>query len=102
MSVHQYHEMVRTGIIGEDEPVELLDGWLVPKMVKSPAHSTVTDLVRRALERVLSAGWSARPREDFGPTDLVPLLVEQREVARLPVAELLPERPRPQGSLPGT
>ena len=182
LSVEQYHEMIRVGIIAEDDPLELLDGWLVPKMTKSPSHSTVTDLVRRALEKVLPAGWFARPqdvitlstsepepdvaiirgdarqyfdrhpgpadlalvveisdsglqrdqvfkkalyardgiqiywivnlverrvevytdptgavehadyrkREDFGPADSVPLLMEQREVLRLWVAELLP------------
>ncbi len=43
-----------------------------------------------------------RQHQDFGPTDSVPLLVERREAARLSVAELLPERPRPPTSLPGT
>lgn len=43
-----------------------------------------------------------RQHQDFGTTDSVPLLVEQREVARLSVAELLPERPRPPASLPRT
>jgi Uma2 family endonuclease len=43
-----------------------------------------------------------RQHQDFGPTDSLPFLVERREAARLSIAELLPERPRPPASLPGT
>ena len=35
LGVEQYEEMIRAGIITEDDPVELLDGWLVPKMAKT-------------------------------------------------------------------
>ncbi len=56
-SVEKYHEMVRTGIIDEDDPVELLDGWIVQKMTKSPLHRTVTGLLREILQRVMPAGW---------------------------------------------
>ena len=34
-SVQQYHEMGRAGILSPDDRVELLEGWLVPKMMKS-------------------------------------------------------------------
>ncbi len=36
-SVDQYHEMVRTGILVSGAPIELLEGWLVKKRIKSPA-----------------------------------------------------------------
>jgi Uma2 family endonuclease len=49
--------MVRAGIIDEDDPVELLDGWLVKKMTKSPLHRTVTGLLRDVLQKVIPAGW---------------------------------------------
>jgi hypothetical protein len=29
LSVEQYHAMADHGILGEDDPVELLEGWLV-------------------------------------------------------------------------
>ena len=48
-SVREYHDMIRAGILGEDDPVELLDGWLVTKMTKNPPHCVATYLVRRAL-----------------------------------------------------
>jgi len=57
LSVAQFHQMLSTGILTEDDPVELLDGWLVPKMMKNPSHRVVTELLRKALEEVLPAGW---------------------------------------------
>ena len=65
LSVQQYHEMVRHGILAEDDPVELLDGLLITRTSKSPAHRRATRRVRDALEQVLAtwtgtASYSAR------------------------------------------
>jgi Uma2 family endonuclease len=38
LSVAQYHQMVRHGILRAGEPVELIDGLLVKKMGKNPPH----------------------------------------------------------------
>jgi len=57
LSVAQYHDMIRAGILTEDDPVELLDGWLVSKMTKNPPHRVATYLLRRALEEVIPQGW---------------------------------------------
>ena len=56
-TVEQYHEMIRAGILTEDDPVELLEGWLVPKMPKNPPHRVVTRLTQKALDRILPPGW---------------------------------------------
>lgn len=53
LSVAQYHEMARTGIIGDEDRLELLDGWLVRKMIIKPAHATATELVSDALRDLL-------------------------------------------------
>lgn len=50
LTVTQYLDMVRTGILAEDTPIELLDGWLVPKMTKSAMHLIVMRRIRRALD----------------------------------------------------
>ena len=52
LSVEQYHSMRETGILDEDEPVELIDGLLVYKdrggvMPVSPLHSFVTQRMTR-------------------------------------------------------
>jgi Uma2 family endonuclease len=62
-SVREYHDMIRAGILGEDDPVELLDGWLVTKMTKNPPHSVATGLVRHALEGIVPKGWYVRSQD---------------------------------------
>jgi Uma2 family endonuclease len=57
LSVDQYEEMIRVGIIGEDDPIELLDGWLVPKMTKNPSHVLASELARNEISRRLPNGW---------------------------------------------
>jgi Uma2 family endonuclease len=63
LRVDQYHAMIRAGILTDDDPVELLEGWLVCKMPKNPLHRAVTRLTRLALERVVPAGWYVDAQE---------------------------------------
>ena len=42
LTVEQYHEMARRGILLDGDPIELLEGWLVKKMIKHPSHSAST------------------------------------------------------------
>ena len=57
LSVDQYHEMVRHGILTEDHDVELLDGLLVAKMTKNTAHHVAKLLVQIALAKAIPEGW---------------------------------------------
>ncbi len=52
LKVEQYHAMIQAGILTDDDPIELLEGWLVLKMPKNPAHRVTTRLVRDALESI--------------------------------------------------
>ncbi len=36
--IEQYHGMIQSGILTDDDSVELLEGWLVFKMPKNPPH----------------------------------------------------------------
>ncbi len=63
LSVAQYHAMIGAGILTEDDPVELLEGWLVKKMPKKPRHRVVTQLTREALAGLLPAGWHVDAQE---------------------------------------
>jgi hypothetical protein len=82
LTVAQYHAMAEAGILGEDDPVELLEGWLVKKMTKHRPHSRATLRTRRALERLLTAGWYVDTQE--------PIVLDGVEVGRLSVLDLLP------------
>jgi Uma2 family endonuclease len=57
LSVDQYHEMVRHGILTEDHEVELLDGLLVAKVTKSTAHRVAKLLAQNSLAKVVPEGW---------------------------------------------
>ena len=72
MGVDQYHAMIASGILTDDDPVELLEGWLVFKMPKNPPHRVVTRLVRAALEQRLPAEWYVDSQEPITLIDSEP------------------------------
>src|SRR6266404_3463044 len=71
-SVDQYHTMIRMGILTEDDPVELLEGWLIVKMSKSPKHRVATRLIRQALEHSVPPGWYVDSQEPLTTADSEP------------------------------
>ncbi len=60
ITVDQYDQMVNSGVLGEDEPVELLGGVLVRQMPKKPRHVVPTEATRKRLETIVPAGWYVR------------------------------------------
>jgi Uma2 family endonuclease len=72
LNLGQYHHMIRDGILTDDDPVELLEGWLVVKMPKNPPHRLSTGLTRTALERVVPAGWYVDTQEPVTLQDSEP------------------------------
>lgn len=72
MGVEQYHAMIRSGILTDDDPVELLEGWLVFKMPKNPPHRAATRLIREALESIIPAGWYVDSQEPITLADSEP------------------------------
>ena len=49
---HEYHTMVRAGILNEDDPVELLEGEIVHKMPSGPSHAGVVKRLNKILSRI--------------------------------------------------
>lgn len=72
LSVAQYHQMIRSGILTDDDPVELLEGWLVLKMPKNPPHRAATRLMQDALARVVPVGWYVDAQEPITLEDSEP------------------------------
>jgi len=60
LSVEKYHEMIRQGILTENDRFELLDGILVRKMTINPPHALATELLREVLNGVLPEGWHVK------------------------------------------
>lgn len=72
ISVAQYHQMIKAGILTDGDPVELLEGLLVEKMSKKPSHRAVTLLFRRALERMVEGNWYVDSQEPITTNDSEP------------------------------
>lgn len=72
LRVDQYHQMIATGVLTEDDPVELLTGWLVPKMPKNPAHRLSTQLLRDWIAACLPPGWFVDSQEPLTTPDSEP------------------------------
>ncbi len=61
LTVDQYHRMLEVGILAEGEPIELLDGLLVPKdrgegMTVNPFHRLVVSRLMRRAPRLEELG----------------------------------------------
>ncbi len=63
LDVEKYHAMIEAGILTDDDPVELIEGWLVFKMPKNPRHRATTKLVRAAIEQRLPEAWYVDSQE---------------------------------------
>jgi Uma2 family endonuclease len=72
LDVAQYHAMVRAGVLTTDDQVELLEGWLFPKMAKNPPHRIATRRTQRALETIVPAGWYVDAQEPITLADSEP------------------------------
>ncbi|CAA9436896.1 MAG: hypothetical protein AVDCRST_MAG64-3882 [uncultured Phycisphaerae bacterium] len=69
LTVDQYHQLIDSGTLTEDDPVELLEGILVFKMPKNTPHATCTKLARREVERLLPDGWHYQTQDPITLAD---------------------------------
>lgn len=72
LSLEQYHHMIQSGILTEDDPVELLEGLLITKMPKNPAHTLANQLTHDALDELLPDGWFVNAQEPITTADSEP------------------------------
>src|SRR5438128_3370052 len=59
-TVDEYHRMIQAGVLTENDRVELLEGWIVPKMPHNPPHDGTISLVLRRLCTSLPDDWIVR------------------------------------------
>src|ERR1700704_1132615 len=72
ITVDQYHAMIDAGILTADDPVELLEGWLVQKMAKKREHSSATKWLRKTFEKLLTPEWDVDSQEPITTVDSEP------------------------------
>jgi Uma2 family endonuclease len=63
ITVDEYERMIEDGTLPESNRIELIEGRLVEKVAKKPAHTTASDRTKRAILRVLPAGWYIRQEQ---------------------------------------
>ena len=59
-SVKQYHRMIEAGILTDKDRVELLQGWIVPKMPQTPLHAGTITRITRRFAPLLPSEWPLR------------------------------------------
>ena len=92
-----YDRMIETGILGEDDPIELLAGRLIVAEPKHSPHETAVHAVADALRGAFGRGWHVR----IAPPSCSGLLgTRARRVSRSRVFRDYrdPIPPRPHGS----
>jgi Uma2 family endonuclease len=72
LSVHQYHEMAKFGILAPEDRIELIDGWLVPKMTKHRPHTVSTHRLRVALEEIVGKNFYIGSQDSLSTSDSEP------------------------------
>lgn len=60
LTVAQYHQMIAGGILGEDVPVELIEGYMVTKMPRSTEHDYSLSAVQEEVRARVPAGYCVR------------------------------------------
>jgi Uma2 family endonuclease len=60
------------GVLTEDDPVELLEGWIVPKMPHNLPHDGTIELADGALRPLLPSGWRLRIQSSITLADSEP------------------------------
>jgi Uma2 family endonuclease len=68
-TVEEYRRLAESGILTENDAVELLEGWIVPKMVHNPPHDNAVELTDEALRERLAPGWSIRVQSAIDTAD---------------------------------
>ncbi|HKI16415.1 MAG TPA: Uma2 family endonuclease [Isosphaeraceae bacterium] len=72
-TVDEYHHLISAGVLREDEDVELLEGWIVPKMPRTPTHDAmVSTVMLDVLTPRLPEGWFCRGQSAITTADSEP------------------------------
>ena len=71
-TVDEYHQMLENGTLKSGDPVELLQGWIVPKMSRNTPHDVAFVLVSDSLRLALSTGYHVRVKSAITTADSEP------------------------------
>lgn len=72
LSVAKYHQMIQSGAYTEEDRVELIEGFIVPKMPHNPPHDGTVQNVNKKVSRRLPGGWDTRVQSSITLADSEP------------------------------
>src|ERR1051325_6798034 len=71
-TVDEYHRMIESGILTDEDKVELLEGYVVEKMPRNPPHDVVIQRLNKRLTRLSLADWEVRIQSAITLSDSEP------------------------------
>lgn len=71
-TVAEYRRLAESGALTTEDRVELLEGWIVPKMTHNPPHDSTIQKLMRRLVRVISDAWELRVQSAIDTPDSEP------------------------------
>ena len=92
-SVQEYQQMAEAGVLTDQEDVELLEGWVTPKMIHNPPHDLAVGLVEEAIRSRLTEVWKLRTQSAITTEDSKP--EPDVAVVRGPLRRYAQEPPKP-------
>jgi Uma2 family endonuclease len=72
ISVARYHKMIAAGVLTEEDQVELLEGWILPKMPKNPPHVFAVETLIEIFLRLNLTDYFIRGQNPVTTTDSEP------------------------------
>ncbi len=93
-TVAEYHQMIQASVLTENDRVELIEGWIVPKMPHNPPHDSTIDKVQEVLWGSLPPGWRVRVQSAITTTESEP--EPDLVVAPGPASRYAARHPEPQ------
>jgi Uma2 family endonuclease len=68
-TLDEYHKMIKTGVLSDGEPYELLEGYLLKKMCRGELHDAAIQALLKRFFRLLPEGWDLRAQSAVTLTD---------------------------------
>jgi Uma2 family endonuclease len=71
-SVDEYHRLTESGFLTEGDNLELLEGYLIYAIARTPAHDSILQRMNRLFVRIIPNGWDIRVRSAVTLSDSEP------------------------------
>jgi Uma2 family endonuclease len=72
LTVEEYHRLLESGVLGNTNRLELIDGVLVRQMTHNPPHAATVDLTQGLLRPLLTSEWHLREQKPITLSDSEP------------------------------